>query len=312
MAPTSERIAYRLRPGTPHDEGLLKDMLIEAVCWRPGGPRHAREEVFSNPALARYVEGWGRPGDAAVVALDPDSGERVGAAWYRLMPPEDPGYGFVDSTTPEVSIAVIPERRGTGVGKALLRAMMNTARSDGFAALSLAVEEDNPAISLYERAGFRKLFSTEGAWTMRVDLPGSMNAAPAEQVLTLTLLGERLAVCRLDAAAEVPGWAMAGPLFSVTRTADELSVVCPEGLVPDRVRCEKGWRVFELEGPFEFSEVGILSAVAAPLAEAGIGIFAVSTFDTDYVLVKEDRVGVAADALQRQGHEVRGLPAKEA
>lgn len=134
----------------------------------------------------------------------------------------------------------------------------------------------------------------------------------ARQVLTLTLLGERLAVCWLDAAAEVPGWATTGPLFSVTRTADELSVVCPEGLVPDGVRCEKVWRVFELEGPFEFSEVGILSAVAAPLAEAGVGIFAVSTFDTDYVLVKEEWVGVAADALQRQGHEVRGLPAKEA
>jgi ribosomal protein S18 acetylase RimI-like enzyme len=311
LAPTSERIAYRLRPGTPDDESFLWDMLIEAVCWRPGGPRPPREEVFSNPALARYVEGWGRPGDAAVVALAPDSGERIGAAWYRLMPPEDPGYGFVDSVTPEISIAVVRERRGAGVGRALLRAMMDTARSEGFAALSLAVEEDNPAISLYERAGFRKLFPTGGAWTMRVDLPGSTNPAPPKPVLTLTLLEEQLAVCRLDAAAEVPGWATAGPLFSVTRTADELSVVCPEGLVPDGVKCEKGWRVFELEGPFEFSEVGILSAVAAPLAEAGVGIFAVSTFDTDYVLVKEERVGVAADALQGQGHEVRGLPAKE-
>lgn len=128
----------------------------------------------------------------------------------------------------------------------------------------------------------------------------------------MKLLEEQLAVFSLDAAAEIPGWATAGLLFSVTRTADELSVVCPEGHVPVGVRCEKGWRVFELEGPFEFSEVGILSAVAAPLAEAGVGIFAVSTFDTDYVLVKEERAGLAADALQRQGHEVRGLPAKEA
>lgn len=129
--------------------------------------------------------------------------------------------------------------------------------------------------------------------------------------LTLTLLEEQLAVCRLDAAAEIPGWATAGLLFSVTRTADELSVVCPEGHVPVGVRCEKGWHVFELEGPFEFSEVGILSAVAAPLAEAGVGIFAVSTFDTDYVLVKGERVDVAADALRGWGHEVRNLAAKK-
>ncbi len=130
-------------------------------------------------------------------------------------------------------------------------------------------------------------------------------------MLIVTLLEERLAVCRLDAAAEVPGWATAGSLFSVTRTAHELSVVCPEGFVPDEVKCEKGWRVFKLEGPFEFSEVGILSAVAAPLAEAGVGIFVVSTFDTDYVLVKEERVDAAAGALYDWGYEVRDLPAKE-
>ena len=130
-------------------------------------------------------------------------------------------------------------------------------------------------------------------------------------MLILTLLEERLAVCRLDAAAGVPAWATAASLFSVTRTTGELSVVCPEGLVPEGVRCEKGWRAFELGGPFEFSEVGILSAVATPLAEAGVGIFAVSTFDTDYVLVKGERVDVAADALRGWGHEVRNLAAKE-
>jgi len=130
-------------------------------------------------------------------------------------------------------------------------------------------------------------------------------------MLILTLLEERLAVCRLDAAAEVPDWATAGPLFSVTRTAHELSVVCPAEVVPAGVKCEKGWRVFDLGGPFEFSEVGILSAVTAPLAEAGVGIFVVSTFDTDYVLVKGERVDVAAGALRGWGHEVRNLAAKE-
>ena len=137
-----------------------------------------------------------------------------------------------------------------------------------------------------------------------------MTPTDERTVLTMTLLEERFAVCRLDAAAEVPGWATAASLFSVTRTADEVSIVCPEGFVPAGVRCEKGWRAFELEGPFEFSEVGILSAVVAPLAQAGIGIFAVSTFDTDYVLVKEEGLDVAAGALRQWGHELRDLPAK--
>ena len=129
-------------------------------------------------------------------------------------------------------------------------------------------------------------------------------------VLTLALLEGHLAVCRLDAGSEVPPWATAAPLFSVTRTAGELSVVCPEEFVPDGVGCERGWRVLELGGPFEFSEVGILSAVAAPLAEAGVEIFAVSTFDTDYVLLKESRLELAADALRARGHTVLGLPAR--
>ena len=302
---TDGKTAHRLRPGTPDDEGFLWDMLGEAVSWRSRDPGPTREELSSDPALARYVEGWGRPEDAAVVALDPSGGERVGAAWYRLMPQERPGYGFVDAATPEVSIAVVRERRGAGVGKALLGAIIEKARSAGFAALSLSVEEGNPAIRLYERAGFRRLSFHEGAWTMRADLSGVAHAEPRR--LALTLLEERLAVCRLDGDAQVPAWATAAAPFSVTRTAGELSVVCPEELVPDGVRCERGWRAFELEGPIEFTEVGILSAVATPLAEAGVGIFAISTFDTDYVLVKDERLGAAAEALRGRGHEVRNL-----
>jgi hypothetical protein len=113
-----------------------------------------------------------------------------------------------------------------------------------------------------------------------------------------------MSVCRLDPTAEVPDWAIAGGFFSVTRTAEELSVVCPEDSVPEDVRCEGGWRALKLEGPFEFSEVGVLASVAVPLAEAGVGIFAVSTFDTDYVLVKEEQLEPAVAALRGRGHEV--------
>jgi len=122
--------------------------------------------------------------------------------------------------------------------------------------------------------------------------------------LRLSLLVGQLSVCRLDPATELPDWAVASGFFSITRTDDELSVVCPKGAVPDGVRHEDGWRVFKLEGPFEFSEVGVLASIVEPLAEAGVSVFAVSTYDTDYVLVKEDQLETAAAALRGRGHKV--------
>ena len=122
--------------------------------------------------------------------------------------------------------------------------------------------------------------------------------------LRLSLLDGQMSVCRLDAASEIPDWAVTGGFFSVTRTAEELSVVCPESSVPEDVRREEGWRALRLEGPFEFSEVGVLASVTEPLAEAGIAIFAVSTFDTDYVLVKKERLDLAVAALRQRSHEV--------
>lgn len=306
MKATSERILYGIRPGgpEPEDVGFLWDMLYEAFSWRPEGPKLPREEVFSIREVAHYVEGWGRPGDAAVIALDPDDGTRVGAAWYRMMPPDDPGYGFVDAATPEVSIAVAPDRRGTGVGQTLLRTLMQTARSEGFEALSLSVAQDNPAIKLYQRAGFRKLQLSGSSWTMRTELSKGADAWARERVLTLTVLEERLSICRLEAGAQMPAWATRAPFFSVTRTGDELSVVCPDEDVPEGVSRERGWRALKLEGPLDLSMVGILSSVAAPLAEAGASIFAVSTFDTDYVLVREGKLDLAVDTLRENGHRV--------
>ena len=129
-----------------------------------------------------------------------------------------------------------------------------------------------------------------------------MNAT--REKLRISLLVGQMSVCRLDGASEVPNWALQGGFFSVTRTSEELSVVCPEGAAPEGVRCEGGWRVLKLAGPFEFSEVGVLLSVAWPLAEAGVGIFVVSTFDTDYVHVKEEQLGSAVAALRGRGHEV--------
>ena len=122
--------------------------------------------------------------------------------------------------------------------------------------------------------------------------------------LTLALLEGRFAICRLGLGDEVPAWAASGAFTSVTRTRDELSVVCAEGAVPEGIRCEGGWRVFQVEGPLDFGLTGILASVAVPLAEAGVSIFAVSTFDTDYVMVKEENVDRAVAVLGAAGHRV--------
>ena len=111
------------------------------------------------------------------------------------------------------------------------------------------------------------------------------------------------AVCRLAPQSGVPEWALGGSFFCITSTADELSIVCPVGEVPADVVHENNWACLKLEGPFPFSETGILSAFVQPLAERAIPIFAISTFDTDYVLVKRDWIDKALAALQEAGHQ---------
>lgn len=123
--------------------------------------------------------------------------------------------------------------------------------------------------------------------------------------LVLSVLEERLAVCRLDRGAEVPAWAVTAAFYSVTRTPDELSIVCPERHVPSETKCERGWRALKLEGPFDLALTGILVSVAAPLAEAGVGVFAIATYDTDYVLVRESQLELAGSVLSERGHVVR-------
>ena len=119
------------------------------------------------------------------------------------------------------------------------------------------------------------------------------------------MLEERLAVCRLDPGSEIPAWATASSFFSLTRTADELSIVCPEHDVPAGVTCERGWRALRFDGPFDFGLVGVLASVAGPLAEREISILAIATYDTDYVLVAESQLALATQALRERGHEVR-------
>ena len=111
---------------------------------------------------------------------------------------------------------------------------------------------------------------------------------------------------RLASEADIPAWATEkGGFGSITRTPQELSLVCDEKRVPKGVKAEPGWRVFRVDGPLDFALTGILASIAAPLAQAGVSIFAISTFDTDYVLVKHEKVQQAVAALRAAGHAVR-------
>ena len=123
--------------------------------------------------------------------------------------------------------------------------------------------------------------------------------------LPLELLADTLAVCRLAADAPVPPWAAApGRFVTISRTADELSVTAPEANVPPDVQCEREYRALRVKGPLPLNLIGILASIAEPLAEAGLSIFAISTFDTDYVLVKARDLEAAVATLEHAGHHV--------
>ena len=113
------------------------------------------------------------------------------------------------------------------------------------------------------------------------------------------------AIVRLEADTPIPDWATKGEFTSITRTADELSIVCPAANLPPDVKSLHRWSCLKLEGPFAFSQTGILLSFIEPLSTIGIPIFAISTFDTDYVLVQEEFAGATFDALHRAGHELQ-------
>ena len=128
---------------------------------------------------------------------------------------------------------------------------------------------------------------------------------PAPPKFPLRLLPGRYAVARLLPDAVVPPWADGPGLSSVTRTAEELSVVCDERRVPAGAKCESGWRAFQLLGPIPFGVTGVVSGLTAPLAAAGVGVFVLSTFDTDYLLVKDADLAKAMAALAAAGFGLR-------
>jgi GNAT superfamily N-acetyltransferase len=138
-------------------------MLAEAVDWRPTTPPRDVDILMATPELSHYVSGWPRPRDVGVIALDP---EPIGAAWWRFFTVDDPGYGFVDEATPELSIGVLDAARGMGVGTRLLEVLIEEARRRSIGALSLSVEPENPALELYRRLGFQVVGGVGGSYTM--------------------------------------------------------------------------------------------------------------------------------------------------
>ena len=154
-----------IRPGEARDSNFLRDMIRHTGLDRSGVT--IDEEP---PPLSRYVAGWGRAGDASLIALDESTHVPVGAAWYRLFSADEPCYGFIDEDTPELTAAVVPSRRGEGIGQKLLTAIVERARAGGFASISMSAVRDDPAVRLFEKNGFRLIREHGTAVIMALDL----------------------------------------------------------------------------------------------------------------------------------------------
>jgi len=146
-----------IRKGSPGDVPFMRSMLAHAYGWRVNA-------LDADIPLTRYTDNWGRAGDVAMIAHE--TGNRVGAAWFRLFRAGEPGYGFVDEQTPELSISVVPSRRRHGVGQDLLDALLDKAREEGHEQVSLSVEKDSPAVAFYERNGFAATGESQGGLVM--------------------------------------------------------------------------------------------------------------------------------------------------
>jgi ribosomal protein S18 acetylase RimI-like enzyme len=146
-----------VRAGSAADVPFMRSLLPHAYGWRVNA-------LDTDIPVTRYVDNWGRPGDVCVIAHE--TGNRVGAAWLRRFRSSEPGYGFVDERTPELTIAVVPSRRRHGLGQELLDALLARAREQGYAQVSLSVEDGSPAVAFYQRNGFAQVGTAEGGIVM--------------------------------------------------------------------------------------------------------------------------------------------------
>lgn len=125
-----------------------------------------------------------------------------------------------------------------------------------------------------------------------------------DRILSMKLLEESYGVCRLDKNEPIPEWANNSDFSSITRTPEELSIVCFQNNIPDNIKCERDWKILKIEGQLDFSLIGILASISTILAQKGISIFAISTYDTDYILVKNKDIDKAIESLINERYEV--------
>jgi len=171
----SKVLHYSIRPLTQEDEPFLWQMLYEAAHMAEEGESTV-QAVVNHPLIAKYVHNWGRASDLGFAAIELNGSQPVGAAWLRLFAEDDKGFGWVDDTTPELAIAVLPEYRNQGVGRQLLTRLLSAAKAS-YRSVSLSVRSSNLALSLYERSGFKVIEGSETinrtggtSFTMKVDL----------------------------------------------------------------------------------------------------------------------------------------------
>jgi ribosomal protein S18 acetylase RimI-like enzyme len=162
MGPTP---GYTIRPITPADEPFLWEALYHAIYVAPGDAPPERD-IVNRPELARYVRDWDDVNDLGFVAVSQETQQPIGAAWIRLLTGDNKGYGYTDDTTPELSVAVLPEHRGQGVGTRLLIHLLQAA-SIHHRSVSLSVEAGNPASRLYQRLGFEIVRTSGTSLVMR-------------------------------------------------------------------------------------------------------------------------------------------------
>jgi ribosomal protein S18 acetylase RimI-like enzyme len=156
-----------VRDAVAADREFVIDMVVAAANW--ARPDRTRAETLADPSSARYVDGWPRPTDISVIATDGDI--PVGAAFLRFFTESDPGYGFVRADVPELSIGVVADHRGHGVGKLLMRGLAGSARQAGLTSISLSVERTNTrATALYRAEGYRVVEAGQYSDTMLLDL----------------------------------------------------------------------------------------------------------------------------------------------
>ncbi|MCP4257397.1 MAG: ACT domain-containing protein [Planctomycetes bacterium] len=125
-----------------------------------------------------------------------------------------------------------------------------------------------------------------------------------QKQLKLSLLKDKYGICTLPGTTEIPDWALMQSLISITRTKEELTIVCRQDLIPSKCQCDLNWRCFRVDGTFDLKQIGVIYSISSPLADVGISIYVISTYNTDYFLVQQDKVNHTISVLSNSGHSI--------